>query len=146
MPRILVLCYSMYGHIETMAADKAKQAGAELEQAAPVADPAELADYDAIVFGTPTRFGGMTGQMRTFLDQTGALWAHGALLGKVASVSTSSANQRGGQESTPLSFHTILLHQGMIVLGLPYSCQDQTTMEEIAGGALSAVPKRGTPP
>jgi NAD(P)H dehydrogenase (quinone) len=156
--KILVLYYSSYGHIEVMAhaqADGARTAGADvmvkrvaelmspelcaasgfkLDQAAPVATPAELADYDAIIFGTPTRFGNMAAQMRNFLDQTGALWAANALVGKIGSVFCSTASQHGGQETTITSFHTTLLHHGMIIVGLPYSFQKLTTMGEITGG------------
>jgi NAD(P)H dehydrogenase (quinone) len=156
--RILVVYYSSYGHIEMMAhaqAEGAARAGAEvavkrvaelmsselcaasgfkLEQAAPIAAPAELAHYDAIIFGTPTRFGNMAAQMRNFLDQTGALWASHALVGKVGSVFCSTASQHGGQEMTITSFHTTLLHHGMIIVGLPYSFQKLTTMAEITGG------------
>lgn len=160
MKKILVLYYSMYGHIErlaeavaegarsvpgvevtlkrvaeTMPEDIARKAGAKLDQAAPVASPQELADYDAILFGTPTRFGNMAGQMRTFLDQTGGLWAKGALVGKVGSVFTSSATQHGGQESTILGFIPTLLHHGMVVVGLPYAYQGQMAMDEITGGS-----------
>ena len=160
MTKILILYHSLYGHIETMAqaeaegardvagavvtvkrvpetmsADAVRLAGGKLDQAAPVATPDELADYDAIIFGTPTRFGNMTGQMRTFLDQTGALWMKGALIGKLGSVFTSSATQHGGQESTILSFHTTLLHHGMLIVGLPYSEQRQMGLDEIKGGS-----------
>ncbi len=159
MPKVLVLYYSMYGHIEQMAeavAEGARSAGAEvaikrvpdlvpaeiavksgakLDQKAPVAQPAELADYDAIIFGTPTRFGMMAAQMRNFLDQTGGLWAQGRLIGKVGSVFASTATQHGGQESTILSFHTTLLHQGMVVVGLPYAAQGQMRLDEITGGS-----------
>jgi len=159
MTKILVLYHSVHGHIETMAgaiADGAREAraevdikrvpetigddvlrniGAKLDQIAPVARVDELPDYDAIVFGTPTRYGNMTGQMRTFLDQTGSLWVKGALVGKVGSVFTSSATQHGGQESTILGFHTTLLHHGMIIVGLPYSCQLQMGVDEIKGGS-----------
>lgn len=159
MAKVLVLYYSFYGHIEKMAeaiAEGARQAGAEvalkrvpetipqevleqagakLEQAAPVATIDELPQYDAIIFGTPTRFGNMIAQMRNFLDQTGAHWANGALIGKVGSVFTSSATQHGGQESTILTFHPTLLHQGMVVVGLPYSCQEQMGLDEIKGGS-----------
>lgn len=160
MAKILVLYHSMYGHIETMAQAVAKgarevagaqvdvkrvpetmpeeafkAAGGKVNQAAPVAQPAELADYDAIIFGTGTRFGNMTGQMRTFLDQTGALWATGKLVGKVGSVFTSSATQHGGQESTILTFHPTLLHHGMVVVGLPYAEQRQMGLDEIKGGS-----------
>jgi len=160
MTKVLVLYYSMYGHIETMAGavaegakavdgvevtikrvpelmprEVAEKAGAKLDQAAPVADPKELADYDAIIVGTPTRFGNMTAQMRNFWDQTGGLWASGALIGKVGSVFTSSATQHGGQESTILATHITLLHHGLLIVGLPYSCQDQMGLDEIKGGS-----------
>ena len=160
MTKILVLYYSMYGHIETMAQevakgarsvkdtdvaikrvpdlmseDVAKKAGAKLDQEAPIATPNELADYDAIIFGTPTRFGNMCAQMRNFLDQTGSLWAEGKLIGKVGSVFTSTATQHGGQETTITSFHTTLLHHGMILVGVPYSCQEQMIVTEISGGS-----------
>ena len=160
MTKILVLYHSMYGHIESMARAEAEGAGevagtevvikrvpetmsdeavqkvgGKLGQLAAVASPNELADYDAIIFGTPTRFGNMTGQMRTFLDQTGALWMSGALIGKVGSVFTSSATQHGGQESTILTFHPTLLHLGMVVVGLPYSEQRQMGLDEIKGGS-----------
>ena len=159
MTKVLVLYYSSYGHIETMAgavADGAREAGAEvtikrvpelmpenvarqagvkLDQAAPIAEPEELADYDAVIFGTPTRFGNMASQMRNFLDRTGGLWMKGALIGKVGSVFASTATQHGGQESTILSFHTTLLHQGMVVVGLPYSAQGQMRIDEITGGS-----------
>ena len=159
MAKVLVLYYSTYGHIETMAGavaegagsvpgtevtikrvpelmppDVAAKAGVKLDQTAPIATPAELADYDAIIFGTPTRFGNMASQMRNFLDQTGGLWAQGKLIGKVGSVFASSASQHGGQESTILSFHTTLLHQGMVIVGLPYAWQGQMTLDEITGG------------
>ena len=120
---------------ETMPADVFAKAGGKANQPAPVADPAELANYDAIIFGTGTRFGNMTGQMRNFLDQTGGLWMTGALVGKVGSVFSSSATQHGGQESTILSFHTTLLHHGMIIVGLPYSEQRQMGLDEIKGGS-----------
>ena len=159
MAKVLVLYYSSYGHIETMAGaiaegakqvagtevtvkrvpelmpdDVAKNAGVKLDQPAPIATPAELADYDAIIFGTPTRFGNMAAQMRNFLDQTGGLWAKGALIGKVGSVFASTAGQHGGQETTITSFHTTLLHQGMVIVGVPYSCQGLSEMGEISGG------------
>ena len=101
----------------------------------PFARPDQLAEADAIIFGTPTRFGNMPAQMRNFLDQTGGLWAKGALIGKVGSVFTSSATQHGGQETTILSFHTTLLHQGMVIVGVPYSEQRQMTISEISGGS-----------
>jgi len=160
MTRVLVLYYSSYGHVERMAeavaegarkvegvvvtikrvpelvpAELARNSGIKLEQAAPIAAPQELAEYDAIIFGTPTRFGNMAAQMRNFLDQTGGLWLKGALIGKVGSVFVSTATQHGGQESTILSFHTTLLHQGMVIVGLPYSCQAQMTLDEISGGS-----------
>lgn len=159
MTKVLVLYYSSYGHIETMAgavAEGVREAGAEatvkrvpeivpeavarqsgikLDQAAPIATVDELPGYDAIVFGTPTRFGNMTAQMRNFLDQTGGLWMKGALIGKVGSVFTSSATQHGGQESTILTFIPTLMHHGMVVVGLPYSFQGQMGLEEIKGGS-----------
>lgn len=160
MAKILVLYYSMYGHTETMAKavaegarsvdgtevtlkrvpeiipeEKARDAGVKLDQSAPVASTDELADYDAIIFGTPTRFGNMCAQMRNFLDQTGGLWAGGKLIGKVGSVFTSTGTQHGGQETTITSFHTTLLHQGMIIVGVPYSCKGITNMNEITGGS-----------
>lgn len=158
MAKVLVLYYSSWGHIEQMAeaaAEGARSAGGnvtikrvpelvpeevakashyKLDQKAPIAKPEELADYDAIIFATPTRYGNMASQMKNFLDQTGALWAEGKLVGKVGSVMTSSATQHGGQESTLLSFHTVLLHQGMVVVGLPYAFQGQMGLEEIKGG------------
>ena len=160
MAKVLVLYHSFYGHIETMAnavaqgarevagaqvdlkrvpetmsAELFAKAGGKANQSAPIAQPADLANYDAILFGTPTRFGNMTGQMRTFLDQTGALWMSGALVGKVGSVFVSSATQHGGQESTILTFHPTLLHQGMVIVGLPYSEQRQMGLDEIKGGS-----------
>ena len=160
MSKILVLYYSAYGHIEKMAEavaegaravpgtqvtikrvpelvpeEVAKKSGMKLNQRASVAKPEELADYDAIIFGTPTRFGNMCAQMRNFLDQTGPLWMKGSLIGKVASVFTSTATQHGGQETTITSFHSTLLHQGMVIVGLPYSCQNLLTMSEVTGGS-----------
>lgn len=153
MAKILVLYHSFYGHIEAMAEAVAKGArevpgaqvdlkrvpdpvpGGKADQAAPIATPEELVNYDAIIFGTPTRFGNMTGQMRNFLDQTGGLWAQGKLIGKVGSVFTSSATQHGGQESTILTFHPTLLHHGMVVVGLPYSEARQMGLDEIKGGS-----------
>jgi NAD(P)H dehydrogenase (quinone) len=159
MAKVLVLYYSSYGHIETMAgavAEGARSAGAEvhikrvpeltprdvaekshfkLDQAALVATIDELPDYDAIIIGTPTRFGNMAAQMKNFLDQTGALWFGGKLIGKVGSVFTSTATQHGGQESTILSTHTVLLHHGMVIVGLPYSFQGQMSLAEITGGS-----------
>ncbi len=159
MTRILVVYYSSYGHVEQMAqaeaegarsvagvevvvkrvqelvpAEVAKSSGFKLDQAAPIAEPNELADYDGILFGTPTRFGNMAAQMRNFLDQTGALWMRNALVGKVGSVFTCTASQHGGQETTITSFHTTLLHHGMIVVGLPYSFTELSSMDEIQGG------------
>lgn len=159
MTKILILYYSMYGHVETLAQaiaegaggvegcettikrvaelmpeEMAKKAGAKLDQAAPVASVDELPEYDGIIFGTPTRFGNMCSQMRNFLDQTGGLWLNGKLIGKVASVFTSTATQHGGQETTITSFHTTLLHQGMVIVGVPYSCQELMNMDEITGG------------
>lgn len=117
--------------LEKSGAKAARQAFAHV----PLATPEHLADADAVIFGTPTRFGNMCGQMRNFLDQTGGLWMSGALVGKVGSVFTSTATQHGGQETTLTSFHTTLLHQGMIVVGLPYSETRQMTMGEISGGS-----------
>ncbi len=159
MARILVLYYSAYGHIERMADavaegarsvagtevtikrvpelvpdEIARKAGMKLEQKAPIARVDELGNYDAIVFGTPTRFGNMAAQMRNFLDQTGGLWVQGALIGKVGSVFASTASQHGGQETTITSFHNTLLHHGMIVVGLPYSFAGNTLMDQVTGG------------
>ena len=159
MAKILVLYYSTWGHVETMAnavADGARGVGgcsidvrrvpetmpaetlaaihAKTDQPAPVAQPADLGDYDAVIFGTPTRFGNMCGQMRNFLDQTGALWQQGKLVGKIGSVFASTGTQHGGQETTITSFHTTLLHQGMIIVGVPYTCAGLTRMDEITGG------------
>lgn len=159
MASVLVLYYSSYGHIETMAgavAEGAREAGAsavvkrvpelvpagiaeqsgyKLDQRTPVATVAELADYDAIIIGTPTRFGNMAAQMKNFLDQTGGLWFQDRLMGKVGSVFTSTGSQHGGQETTILSTHTVLLHLGMVVVGLPYSFKGQMRMDEITGGS-----------
>jgi len=159
MPKVLVLYYSSYGHIETMAqaiAEGARGAGAEvdikrvpelvpeavarashykLDQAAPVARIEDLADYDAIVVGTGTRFGRMASQMANFLDQAGGLWARGALNGKVGSAFTSTATQHGGQETTLFSIITNLLHFGLVIVGLPYSHQGQMRIDEVVGGA-----------
>jgi NAD(P)H dehydrogenase (quinone) len=120
---------------ELVPEEKARRAGIKLDQAAPIATVEELPDYDAIIFGAPTRFGNMASQMRNFLDQTGDIWASGGLIGKVGSVFTSSATQHGGQESTILSTHITLLHQGMVIVGLPYSCKAQMTLDEITGGS-----------
>ncbi len=160
MTKVLVLYYSMYGHIERMAEaeaegartvdgvevairrvpeiipeDRARAMGVKLDQKAPIATTDELGAYDAIIFGTPTRFGNMAAQMRNFLDQTGKLWMEGSLIGKVASVFTSSATQHGGQETTVTSFHSTLLHHGMVIVGVPYSCKGLTVMSEISGGS-----------
>lgn len=159
MAKVLVLYYSTYGHIETMAqavAEGARSAGAtvdikrvpetvpeeiakgahfKLDQAAPVATVAELEQYDAIIVGTGTRFGRMSSQMAAFLDQAGGLWARGALNGKVGAAFASTATQHGGQETTLFSIITNLLHFGMVIVGLPYSYQGQMNMSEIVGGA-----------
>ena len=119
---------------ETIPAEQAAAHGVKLDQKAPVATPGELADYDAIIFGTPTRFGNMAGQMRTFLDQTGGLWMKGSLIGKIGSVFASTGTQHGGQETTITSFHSTLLHQGMVIVGVPYACAGLTNMNEITGG------------
>ncbi len=116
--------------IEKMRATEAKKAFSDI----PLATSDDLAEADGIIFGTPTRFGMMSAQMRAFLDHTGKLWMSGALIGKVGSVFTSTATQHGGQESTILNFHTTLLHQGMVIVGLPYSAKEQMTMDEISGG------------
>ncbi|MBP1875771.1 NAD(P)H dehydrogenase (quinone) [Ensifer adhaerens] len=159
MAKVLVLYYSAYGHIETMAyavAEGAKSAGADVvvkrvpelvpedvakasyykvDQAAPIATVDELENYDAIIFGAGTRYGTVASQMRNFIDQTGALWAQGKLVGKVGSVFTSSATQHGGQETTILGFIPTLMHHGMVVVGLPYAFQGQMGLEEIKGGS-----------
>jgi NAD(P)H dehydrogenase (quinone) len=162
--KVQVIFYSMYGHIYRLAeavAEGARQvAGAEvglfhvpelvpdaaLEKSGakaarqafahvPVAKVDQLPDADAILFGTPTRFGNMCAQMRNFLDQTGGLWMKGSLIGKVGSVFTSTGTQHGGQETTITSFHSTLLHQGMIIVGVPYSCKELMNMAEITGGS-----------
>jgi NAD(P)H:quinone oxidoreductase type IV len=162
--KVHIVFYSMYGHIYRMAeavAEGARQVdgaavsllqvpelvpdaalertGAKQARAAfahvPIAQPQQLAEADAILFGTPTRFGNMAAQMRNFLDQTGGLWAKGALIGKVGSVFASTGTQHGGQETTITSFHTTLLHHGMIIVGVPYSCQELVNMNEITGGS-----------
>ncbi len=159
MSKVLVLYYSTYGHIEQMAnavAEGARAAGAtvtvkrvpetvpeeiaknahfKLDQDAPIATVNELPDYDAIIIGAPTRYGRMPSQMAAFLDQTGGLWARGALNGKVGGAFTSTATQHGGQETTLFSIITNLLHFGMIVVGLPYSYAPQMTLDEIVGGS-----------
>jgi NAD(P)H dehydrogenase (quinone) len=159
MAKTLVLYYSMHGHVETMAHQVAagvrtvdgmeavikrvpeimpervaRDLGAKLNQEASIAKPEELSDYDAIIFGTPTRFGNMCAQMRNFLDQTTDHWLKGTLVGKVGSVFTSTASQHGGQETTITSFHTTLLHLGFVIVGVPYSCQALLNMKEITGG------------
>jgi NAD(P)H dehydrogenase (quinone) len=160
--KVLVVYYSMYGHIykmaqaveqgvrqvkgvdvalrrvpETLPDAVLEKMGAveaqKLQAQVPICTVDELGEADAIIFGTPTRFGNMCGQMRQFLDSTGKLWMSGTLVGKVGSVFTSSNTQHGGQESTILSFHTTLLHQGMVIVGLPYAFQGQMTMDEITG-------------
>ena len=159
MSKVLVLYYSTYGHIETMAeavAEGARATGAtvdvkrvpetvpeaiarpahfKLDQAAPVAAVADLEHYDAIIVGCPTRFGRLPSQMASFFDQAGGLWARGALNGKVGGAFTSTATQHGGQEVTLFSVITNLLHFGLIIVGLPYSFQGQTTLDEIVGGS-----------
>jgi NAD(P)H dehydrogenase (quinone) len=162
--KVLIVYYSMYGHVhrmaeaiadgvrkvkgaevlmrrvpETLTQEVLEKMGALEAQKAfihvPVATIDELGTADAIIFGTPTRYGNMCGQMRQFLDATGQLWVKGALVGKVGSVFTSSGTQHGGQESTILSFHLTLFHHGMVVVGLPYSFQGQTRIDEITGGS-----------
>lgn len=159
MTKVLVLYYSSYGHIEKMAeavAAGVREAGAEatikrvpelvpeevarkshfkLDQPAPIATVNELPDYDAVIIGVPTRFGNMAAQMKNFLDQTGGLWAQGKLIGKVGGVFTSTATQHGGQESTILSTHTVLLHLGFVIVGLPYSFAGQMGVKEVTGGS-----------
>ncbi|RUO33173.1 NAD(P)H:quinone oxidoreductase [Aliidiomarina soli] len=159
MAKVLVLYYSSYGHIETLAnavaegarkggadvdikrvpelvpEEVAKKSGYKVEQSAPIAKVDDLKNYDAVIFGTPTRFGMMASQMKNFLDQAGGLWASGSLIGKVGGVFTSTGTQHGGQESTILNFHTLLLHLGFVVVGLPYSFAGQSTMDEISGGS-----------
>ena len=159
MTKVLVLYYSAYGHIERMAQavaegaravgdthvtikrvpelvpeDVARKAGMKLDQEAPIATIDELPEYDAIIFGTPTRYGNMCAQMRNFIDQTGKHWLSGALVGKIGSVFASTATQHGGQETTITSFHTNLFHLGFIVVGVPYSCKGLLKMDEITGG------------
>jgi NAD(P)H dehydrogenase (quinone) len=154
-----VFYYSSYGHIETMAnavAEGVRSAGAEavvkrvpelvpeevaragrykLDQTAPIATPAEIAEYDAIIVGTGTRYGRMTSQMANFWDMTGGLWAQGKLIGKVGAAFTSTGTQHGGQETTLMGIHTMLLHHGMVIAGLPYSFRGQSKMDEVVGGA-----------
>jgi NAD(P)H dehydrogenase (quinone) len=159
MAKVLVLYYSAYGHIETMANavaegarsvegvevdikrvpelvpdETAKAAHYKMDQAAPIATVEDLAAYDAIIIGTGTRYGRMSSQMANFLDQTGGLWFRGALNGKVGSAFTSTASQHGGHETTLFSIITNLLHLGLIYVGLPYSFQGQMTLDEVTGG------------
>lgn len=159
MAKILVLYYSSYGHVEQMAyavaegaravpgvevvvkrvpelvpEQVARSSGMKLDQDAPLASPQELADYDAIIVGTPTRYGRMASQMANFWDQTGGLWVKGALVGKIGSVFASTATQHGGQETTIVSTQVMLLHHGMVVVGLPYAFAGQMRMDEITGG------------
>ncbi|MDN3565744.1 NAD(P)H:quinone oxidoreductase [Paeniroseomonas aquatica] len=158
MARILVLYYSMYGHVETMAgavAEGARSAGAtvtvkrvaeiaprevleqahaKLDQAAPEASPQELDQYDGIILGCPTRYGRMPSQMAQFWDQTGGLWARGALIGKVGSAFSSTASQHGGQETTLMAMHTMMFHHGMVQVGLPYSAAGLVRLDEVSGG------------
>lgn len=158
MSKVLVLYYSSYGHIEAMATavadgvrsahgeavikrvpelvaeEEARRAGMKVDQSAPLATVDELPGYDAIIFGTPTRFGNMAAQMRNFLDQTGSVWMKGGLIGKVGSVFTSAGTQHGGHETTITSFHTTLLHHGMVIVGLPYSETRLTDVSRISGG------------
>ncbi|WP_149535255.1 NAD(P)H:quinone oxidoreductase [Siccirubricoccus phaeus] len=158
MARVLVLYYSMYGHVETMAGAVAEgvraagaevvvkrvaelvpqevleKSGAKVNQTAPLADPQELDRYDAIIIGVPTRYGRMAAQMAQFWDQTGGLWAKGTLVGKVGSAFSSTASQHGGQETTLMAVHTMLLHHGMVIVGLPYSAEGLTKLDEVTGG------------
>lgn len=160
MPKILVLYHSTYGHIEKMAEavaegarsvegavvdirrvpelvpeDLARQSGYKLDQAAPIAKPEDLADYDAVIIGAGTRYGTAASQMRNFLDQTGGIWMRGALVGKVGSAFTATATQHGGQETTLIGLIQTLLHHGMLVAGLPYAFQGQMRLEEVTGGS-----------
>jgi NAD(P)H dehydrogenase (quinone) len=159
MAKVLVLYYSSWGHMEAMAnsaAEGARSAGAEvivkrvpelvpdevakaahykLDQAAPIAAPAELVDYDAVIFGVPTRFGNMPAQMKQFLDQTGGLWAKGALVGKVGSVMTSTATQHGGQETTIITTQIVLQHHGMTIVPLSYAYAGQSGVDKMRGGS-----------
>jgi NAD(P)H dehydrogenase (quinone) len=159
MSKVLILYYSAYGHLEKMAdamadgvrdagavvtvrrvpetapEDAARAAGFKLDQQAPLATVADLANYDAIIIGAPTRFGRMPSQMASFLDQAGGLWMRGALNGKIGSAFTSTASQHGGQEVTLFSIITNLLHFGMVIVGLPYSFQEQLRVDEVTGGS-----------
>ena len=155
MTKVLVLYYSAYGHIERMGEavaegarsvegvevtikrvpeEVARSSGMKLDQKAPNATIEELTDYDAIIFGAPTRYGNMCAQMRNFLDQTGSHWVNDTLVGKVGSVFASTATQHGGQETTITSFHSTLFHLGFVVVGVPYSCKALLNMDEITGG------------
>ncbi|MBX6745029.1 MAG: NAD(P)H:quinone oxidoreductase [Acetobacteraceae bacterium] len=158
MAKVLVLYYSMYGHVERMAqavaegargagADVAvkrvpelvprevlEKSGAKIDQAAPVASPQELDQYDAVIVGCPTRYGRMAAQMCQFWDQTGGLWAQGKLIGKVGSAFSSTASQHGGQETTLMSIYTMLFHHGMVLVGLPYSATGLVRLDEVTGG------------
>ncbi|SDK76620.1 NAD(P)H dehydrogenase (quinone) [Modicisalibacter muralis] len=160
MSKVLVIYYSSFGHIETMAKavaegargvsgtqvdvcrvaelvpdDIAERSGYKRDQDAPqLDDPNALVDYDAIIIGTPTRYGNMASQMRNFWDKTGGIWAQGKLVGKVGSAFTSTASQHGGQETTLTSIHTMLFHLGMVVVGVPYSCQALSELNEVSGG------------
>ncbi len=160
MTKILILYYSMHGHVEKMAQavaegartvegaevdikrvpeimpeDIARAMGVKADQRAPVAAVDELGGYDAIIFGTPTRFGNMAAEMRYFLDQTSKLWMEGTLIGKVASVFTSTSTQHGGGETTVTSFHLTLLHHGMMIVGVPNSCNGLSVISEVSGGS-----------
>lgn len=169
MTKVLVLYYSTWGHIETMAdaiaegarsvdgtevtikrvpelmpEDIQEKFGVKKDQPAPVATPQELADYDAIIFGTPTRFGNMAAQMRNFLDQTGGLWAEGKLVGKVGSVFVSTGTG-GGSETTAVSFHHTLMHHGMVIVGLPYTLPEVAMIDEVkSGGPYGAATLAGS--
>ncbi len=159
MSKVLVLYYSSYGHIETMAAavaegargvagtnvdvkrvaelmsdEQAQNAGVQLDHTTPIAEPEDLVNYDAIIFGAPTRFGSVAAQMRNFIDQTGGLWMQGALIGKIGSAFTSAGVQHAGHETTLTSFHTSLLHHGMVIVGVPFSAQELMQTDEVAGG------------
>jgi NAD(P)H dehydrogenase (quinone) len=172
MSKVLVLYYSSFGHIERMAqaeAEGARFAGArvdlkrvpelvprmqaqaagyKLDQIAPVAHVEDLLDYDAVIFGTPTRYGNMAAEMKNFIDQTGGLWAKDKLVGKVGSVFTATASQHGGQETTIISFHVVLMHLGFIVIGLPYTFKGQLGVTQVEGispyGASTIVGMNGT--
>lgn len=159
MAKVLVLYYSAWGHMEAMAkaaAEGAREAGAtvdvkrvpelvpedvakashyKLDQEAPVAKPEDLADYDAIIFGVPTRYGLMSSQMKNFLDQTGGLWAKGALINKVGSVMSSTGTQHGGQEMTIVTTQVVLQHHGMIIVPLSYAWHGQVGVDEMRGGS-----------